>query len=136
MTSHTTSDSVSIRHRGVTGRPAIRKAVLTICADPRPPHLQDILTACSWLCHIERHFITGPSRKPDVVRARKIYYFVARMTTPYSLPMIGRAVGLRDHTTVMSGVASVKANRQAYEPALTEVINLVCSVKNSRGGRS
>lgn len=48
--------------------------------------------------------ITGPLRHQALVEPRFAVYWVARQALPMSLPQIGRAVGSRDHTTVMHGI--------------------------------
>lgn len=48
-------------------------------------------------------------RQSDVVKARHILFYVARMLTPYSYPEIGRRTGGKDHTSVMHGVSRVQA---------------------------
>jgi chromosomal replication initiator protein len=45
--------------------------------------------------------LTGPSRRSSLVRARGITIRVARLATSASLAEIGRALGGRDHTTVL-----------------------------------
>lgn len=48
--------------------------------------------------------IKGVSRQARVVRARQIACFVAKRFTGRSLPQIGRALGDRDHTTVLHSI--------------------------------
>lgn len=46
-------------------------------------------------------------RMQGLVRARQALYFALRVGLGWSFPMIGKAVGGRDHTTVMYGVKRV-----------------------------
>lgn len=48
--------------------------------------------------------LKGVSRQYRVARARQIACFVAQRFTGRSLPQIGRALGGRDHTTVLHGI--------------------------------
>ena len=47
--------------------------------------------------------LTGPSRSRRVSRPRQLAMYLSREETDASLPRIGRALGNRDHTTVMYG---------------------------------
>lgn len=55
-----------------------------------------------------RDAITGDSRRSDVMRARLVAYGVAR-AQGWSLPDIGRGMGGRDHSTVLSGLRRLDA---------------------------
>jgi Bacterial dnaA protein helix-turn-helix len=46
-------------------------------------------------------------RARKIARPRQIAMWLARHTTPCSLPEIGRAFGGRDHTTVMHAIARI-----------------------------
>lgn len=48
--------------------------------------------------------IVGPLRASILTEPRFAVYWVARHTLPLSLPQIGRAMGGRDHTTIMHGL--------------------------------
>ena len=45
-----------------------------------------------------------------VARPRQLAMFLARTMTHHSLPVIGRAFGGRDHTTVMHAIAVINKN--------------------------
>lgn len=55
--------------------------------------------------------IVGPLRAENIVEPRFAVYWVARHTLPLTLPMIGRSVGGRDHTTVMHGIRQADRRR-------------------------
>lgn len=57
-----------------------------------------------------------------LVRARMIFYALARRVTGYSMPQIGKSCGGRDHSTVLNGLARVEANPAAFEPELSELL--------------
>lgn len=48
--------------------------------------------------------VLGNSRKRPVVLARQEVMYLARLETKHSLPVIGRHLGGRDHTTVLHGI--------------------------------
>lgn len=58
-----------------------------------------------------RHEIVGQRRSAYVARPRQIIMWLAKETTTASLPMIGRALGNRDHTTIMHGIHQVERRR-------------------------
>lgn len=53
--------------------------------------------------------IRSDRRPADVVKARFIFYYVAKTLATYSLPEIGRRSGGKDHTSVLNGVRRVQA---------------------------
>lgn len=73
-------------------------------------------------------------------RARQVWAYLARSMTPHSLPVIGRLLGNRDHTTILSGYhkvielsvtdpvfgAKVAAARQAVVALFSERQNISC----------
>lgn len=52
-------------------------------------------------------------RKQPLAEARQMAMWLARELTPLSLPQIGRALGDRDHTTIMHGIERIEQRRQA-----------------------
>ena len=92
------------------------KAILTL-ADFKPPEpmLHDILVAVSTVTGINLRDLTGPWRGMAHIRARAIYFGLARSLTSKSFPNIGRHCGNRDHTTVMNGYKQFKLKRAADE---------------------
>ena len=68
--------------------------------------------------------ICGPTREAHVCRPRFAVYWLCRILTGQSLPHIGRALGNRDHTTVMDGVTRAQLLRAEDEAfcALTDRI--------------
>lgn len=60
-------------------------------------------------------------RDPRFVRARVIYYTLAREFTTKSLPGIAKACGDRDHTTILHGTRCHAKNPQAYEPEFSRI---------------
>jgi chromosomal replication initiator protein len=52
--------------------------------------------------------ITGPGRTRKVARPRQLVMYLAREETDSSLPQIGKALGDRDHTTILYGCDRVE----------------------------
>jgi chromosomal replication initiator protein len=52
--------------------------------------------------------LVSARRSRDVSVPRQVAYWLARQLTPLSLPQIGRHLGLRDHTTVRSGIIALE----------------------------
>ena len=89
----------------------------------RYPPLDAIMRAVSIATKVPLAELKSERRFVPAARARAIYYFVARELTPKSLPAIGRSCGGRDHSTILNGIKKVQANRKAFEPELSTVID-------------
>jgi chromosomal replication initiator protein len=63
--------------------------------------LKGLVAAAARYFGVSQTGLTGPSRRSSLVRARGITIRVARLSTSASLAEIGRALGGRDHTTVL-----------------------------------
>ena len=66
--------------------------------------------------------LKGRSRTRKVVRPRQLAMHLARQETQASLPQIGRALGGRDHTTVLYGVRQVSDRIEQDEILRREVL--------------
>lgn len=64
--------------------------------------------------------IVGRGRSARVAEVRQVCYLLGR-EQGYSLPRISRAVGGRDHTTIMKGLEAVE-RRMAADPALAAMV--------------
>jgi len=83
--------------------------------------LVDILKAVSEALRVNRNELISPRRHIYIVRARHIYFWVARVHTAQSLPRIGYACGCRDHSTVAHGVQKVRARFEEYREDIAKV---------------
>jgi len=59
--------------------------------------------------NLETKDLLGRRRSKDIVTARQMAMYLAREETNASLPQIGRALGGRDHTTVLHGYGKIRA---------------------------
>lgn len=72
------------------------------------------------ILHMKSH-----SRSNEYVRARMVFYVIARDVTGTSYPGIGRACGGRDHSTVMHGIASLAERRAEFEPVIQAALAIL-----------
>ena len=89
--------------------PVRRKVLVDLPAlpgDPRP--LRAIQAAVCGLWGIKPQQLTGESRCMDFVYPRWAAMLFASERLAWSTPRIGRALGDRDHTTVMHGINRAK----------------------------
>ena len=68
--------------------------------------------------------IIGRARNDAIVRVRQAVYLLAYKLTRASSPEIGRAVGDRDHTTVLNGIRRAKL-RMAHELAFRATVEKI-----------
>jgi len=83
--------------------------------------LLSLLQAISYCGKMPIREIISPRRHSRQVFLRHVYYYMARMHTSQSYPVIGKFCGQRDHTTVLSGVGTVRENIDHFMPMITEV---------------
>ena len=65
--------------------------------------------------------IVSARQNRAAARARFAVSFVARHVTPYSLPMIARALGGRDHGTIISQLRRAEQQRDGRDPAFARL---------------
>jgi chromosomal replication initiator protein len=70
--------------------------------------IQDISAAVADYYGVSVDDIIGPGRSRKIARPRQLVMYLAREETDSSLPQIGRALGNRDHTTVLYGCEKVE----------------------------
>jgi hypothetical protein len=79
--------------------PDVRQIILTVC-DVTGANLTEFL---------------GPRRSRNIAWPRKFGYYVMKKARPdLSLPSIGKALGNRDHTTVLHGLRSFEELRDEF----------------------
>lgn len=81
--------------------------------EPKPrPRITDVITLVCEAFLIDRAHIVGPSRSQRIMRARQAAYFLARKFCDRSYPVIGAALGGRDHSTVIHGVGQCELHME------------------------
>ncbi len=71
-----------------------------------------ILEAVAQFYNLETEDLLSPRRSKDIATARQMVMYLAREETGASLPQIGRALGGRDHTTVLYGYEKIRAQME------------------------
>jgi chromosomal replication initiator protein len=75
--------------------------------------------------------LKGPSRSRKVVGPRHIAMYLARQETEASLPQIGKALGDRDHTTVLYGTNKISDQMERDEMLRREIVTIKNRLYNS-----
>jgi hypothetical protein len=79
---------------------------------------------------VAKHFkvttmdIDSARRNAKIMRPRQITYYLAKTLTRRSLPEIGRRIGSRDHTTILSGVRKIES-LIAADPAVAACVEAI-----------
>lgn len=90
--------------------------------DSNQPTLKQLLALTARYFNLTQAALTGPIRRTSLVEARNAFVHLARRHTPASFAEIGRALGNRDHTTIMHADRRL-AERLAGDPALQQTID-------------
>jgi chromosomal replication initiator protein len=85
-------------------REHLRPMLALKAAEVSIPRILDVVAAYYGL---RANDLRGPSRQRQVARARQVAMYLVRTHLHASLPEIGRAVGDRDHTTVLASVRKI-----------------------------
>jgi chromosomal replication initiator protein len=85
-----------------------------------------ISQVCNYFSVSEKE-ILGQKRERDIVQARQITMYLIRQMTDLSLPDIGKAVGNKEHSTVLHSIKKVEDNLQKNE----EFSNIVKSISSN-----
>jgi chromosomal replication initiator protein len=101
----------------LTGRPVdltFAKAEISASA-PRADlmSVEDIQRAVCHHFHLRSIDLTSKDRHKSVAFARHVAMYLCKQRLKCSFPEIGRAFGNRDHTTVMSAVRKIEAQRES-----------------------
>lgn len=80
---------------------------------PQPCTIDACIRAVEAAFQLTRRQLVGPDRARSVARPRQMAMWLARQATSASLPMIGRSLGFRDHTTILHGCRQIDWLRQS-----------------------
>jgi hypothetical protein len=69
--------------------------------------------------------IKSSRRQRPLVRQRQIAMWLCKTLTWCSYPQVGRAMGDRDHTTILHGVKVIDALLSAGDPEITLAVNVI-----------
>ncbi len=95
------------------GRAAARKADITN---------DDVIATVAEKCGVTSEAMKGRNRAQEIVMPRQIAMYLMREETGASLAEIGRALGGRDHTTVIHGIEKIVVRLQEDSALRTRVI--------------
>lgn len=88
----------------------------------RRPTIREILPVVARYTNVPQKLLRSASRKQSIVFARSLAVYLARELTTASYEQIGRALGGRDHTTIMHNYQKIDADR-LQNPATQETLN-------------
>ena len=95
------------------GRATARKANITN---------DDVIATVAEKCGVTVEAMKGRNRAQEIVMPRQIAMYLMREETGASLAEIGRALGGRDHTTVIHGIEKIEARLQEDSALRTRII--------------
>jgi chromosomal replication initiator protein len=84
--------------------------------------LRHIIAVTARYFTVTQAALTGPSRRTSLVQARNIIVHLARQLTDLSYAEIGRALGGRDHTTIMHADRRLAEQRE-HDPAIQQSLD-------------
>ncbi|MDD3101564.1 MAG: chromosomal replication initiator protein DnaA [Patescibacteria group bacterium] len=90
--------------------PTVKNILVSLTTQPKKSFLQpkQIIEAVANFYGIRVDEVTGDSRKRELVVPRQISMFLMREEIDASFPLIGKALGNRDHTTAMHAYSKIK----------------------------
>lgn len=107
-------------------RPPVSRLDVPPYTPGRHPTLRHLAYATLVACEIDYQAFLTKGRSPRTVRARQIYYWLARrLTVGKSYEVISRMGSLADgwhHTTVLHGIRKVDESRPLFEPELSRLL--------------
>lgn len=117
--------------------PGLPQIPVSPAASPAIPargaDVNEILRCVAGSYLVSVHHLVSKDRHRSVAEARQVTAWLMRRLTTMSFPEIGRALGNRDHTTIMSNVKRTEARRE--EPAFLAFTDaLRAAVKARLGG--
>ena len=95
------------------------------------PTPESIIEYISKYFGIEPDVLQGQSRSRDITNARQIAMYLIRRMTNLSLKDIGKALGNRDHSTVMHSLEKVEAQMRS-DPAFAETVKEITTNINAK----
>jgi hypothetical protein len=92
------------------------------------PTIAEILKAVAKYYRVRVADIKSARRTHDVVLPRQVAMYLSKELTPFSLPVIGRHFGGRDHTTILWGVRKVARLVQVDQAVAYDVVVLLARI--------
>lgn len=95
----------------------------------RQIHVSDAVAVVARRYQVTAADICSHRREQMIVRPRHIAIYIAKLSTPLSLPRIGRQVGGRDHTTAIHAVKKIAALAESDPTIRAEIDALITELK-------
>jgi chromosomal replication initiator protein len=112
------------------------KALQDFGPAPGSLSVDQIIEAVAQFYNLGTKDLLGRRRSKDIVTARHVAMYLAREETDASLPQIGRALGGRDHTTVMHGHEKIRAQVEEDDRLRRDMLAIKESLYNHQGSHS
>jgi chromosomal replication initiator protein len=90
----------------------------------RQPQLREIIAAVARHFGLPQKQLKSQSRRQSIVTARAVAIYLARELSGASYEQIGRALGGRDHTTIIHNYRKIERER-SHDPAVQEAIEML-----------
>ena len=87
--------------------------------------LADIMQAVCAVTRVGYNDFHSRRREQRLVKARWVYFHLARSLTKFSLDRVGHKCGMRDHSTVIHGLAKIDANFARYADTISAAKKLL-----------
>jgi len=94
-------------------------------------NIQKIIKEVSLFFSIPISDIISPKRNKFISHARQLAMYLSRELTSSSLPRIGKAVGGRDHTTVIYAVSKISGLMKTDKNVYTQIQEITNRIKNA-----
>lgn len=122
------------RLRGVEADLELARQVVGPLVSERQVGVDEVLSAVAAHFALKVADLKGSRKTRDISHPRQVAMYLARRLTRSSFPQIGRAMGGKDHSTVVKGVKRVE-QLMAKDPELAETVRVVeASIQGGRRG--
>jgi chromosomal replication initiator protein len=98
--------------------------------------IDQIIEAVAQFYRLETKDLLGRRRSKDIVTARQMAMYLTREETNASLPQIGRALGGRDHTTVLHGYEKIHTQVEENDRLRRDMLTIKELLYNHQGSPS
>jgi chromosomal replication initiator protein len=106
-------------------------ALQDMLTSPKKFTLEDVIEAVADFYSLSSEDLKGRSRRKKVAKPRQIAMYLARQETNASLPQIGRALGGRDHTTVLYSINKIGKRIEMDEILHREILSIKKMLHNN-----
>ena len=110
--------------RGQEADLELARQVVGPLASERQVSVEDVFKAVAAHYGLKVADLKSARKSRDISRPRQVAMFLARRLTSLSFPDIGKALGGKDHSTVVKGVQRVES-LMAQDPELTDTVRAV-----------